>query len=117
MITGDMPDTLADCKLIGLDIDALVAGGAMRGKFEERLKSILKKVTKRDGEIILLINEMHTVIRVSVAQGSIDASNLLKPTLAKGESRYIGANAINNYMKFIEKDKALERRFQQVMIN
>jgi len=117
MIAGDVPDTLKDCKLIGLDMGALVAGSTMRGEFEERLKSVVEEVTNSDGEIILFIDEMHTVIGAGAAQGSMDASNLLKPALARGELRCIGATTINEYRKFIEKDKALERRFQQVMIN
>ena len=117
MIAGDVPDSLKDCKLIGLDLGALVAGATMRGEFEERLKAVLEEVTKSDGEIILFIDEMHTVVGAGAAQGSMDASNLLKPALARGQLRCIGATTINEYRKYIEKDKALERRFQQVMIN
>jgi len=96
---------------------ALVAGASMRGEFEERLKSVLEEVTKSEGEIILFIDEMHTVVGAGAAQGSMDASNLLKPALARGQLRCIGATTINEYRKYIEKDKALERRFQQVMID
>merc|ERR1719414_2577545 len=117
MINGDVPDTLQDCKLIGLDMGALVAGSTMRGEFEERLKSVVEEVTKSNGEIILFIDEMHTVVGAGAAQGSMDASNLLKPALARGELRCIGATTINEYRKYIEKDKALERRFQQVTID
>jgi len=117
MITGDVPDILKDCKLIGLDMGALVAGSTMRGEFEERLKTVIEEVQNSNGEIILFIDEMHTIIGAGAAQGSMDASNLLKPALARGELRCIGATTINEYRKFIEKDKALERRFQQVMIN
>merc|ERR1719414_512113 len=117
MINGDVPDTLQDCKLIGLDMGALVAGSTMRGEFEERLKSVVEEVTKSNGEIILFIDEMHTVVGAGAAQGSMDASNLLKPALARGQLRCIGATTINEYRQYIEKDKALERRFQQVMID
>jgi len=117
MIAGDVPDTLkAPCRLISLDMGALIAGASLRGEFEERLKSVLDEVTKSNGEVILFIDEMHTVVGAGAAQGSMDASNLLKPTLARGELRCIGATTINEYRQFIEKDKALERRFQQVMI-
>jgi ATP-dependent Clp protease ATP-binding subunit ClpB len=116
MVTGDVPDTMQGCNLIGLDLGALVAGATMRGEFEERLKAVLEEVTASDGEIILFIDEMHTVVGAGAAQGSMDASNLLKPALARGQLRCIGATTINEYRKYIEKDKALERRFQQVMI-
>jgi ATP-dependent Clp protease ATP-binding subunit ClpB len=116
MVAGDVPDSLKGCKLIGLDLAALVAGASMRGEFEERLKSVLEEVQNSDGEIILFIDEMHTVVGAGSAQGSMDASNLLKPALARGQLRCIGATTINEYRKYIEKDKALERRFQQVMI-
>eukprot|EP00529_Nitzschia_sp_RCC80_P005139 CAMPEP_0113490790 /NCGR_PEP_ID=MMETSP0014_2-20120614/27226_1 /TAXON_ID=2857 /ORGANISM="Nitzschia sp." /LENGTH=1022 /DNA_ID=CAMNT_0000384569 /DNA_START=217 /DNA_END=3285 /DNA_ORIENTATION=+ /assembly_acc=CAM_ASM_000159 len=117
MISGDVPDTLKGCRLIGLDLAALVAGASMRGEFEERLKAVLEEVTNSEGEIILFIDEMHTVVGAGAAQGSMDASNLLKPALARGQLRCIGATTINEYRKYIEKDKALERRFQQVMID
>jgi len=117
MITGDVPDSLKNCKLIGLDMGALIAGASLRGEFEERLKGVLEEVTKSEGEIILFIDEMHTVVGAGAASGSMDASNLLKPELARGQLRCIGATTINEYRKYIEKDKALERRFQQVMID
>merc|ERR1740136_598247 len=118
MIAGDVPDTLKPpCKLIGLDMGALVAGASMRGEFEERLKSVVDEVRKSDGEVILFIDEMHTVVGAGAAQGSMDASNLLKPALARGNLRCIGATTIKEYRQYIEKDKALERRFQQVMID
>jgi len=117
MVAGDVPDSLQNCRLIGLDLGALVAGASMRGEFEERLKAVLEEVTNSDGEIILFIDEMHTVVGAGAAQGSMDASNLLKPALARGQLRCIGATTINEYRKYIEKDKALERRFQQVMID
>merc|ERR1711959_95837 len=117
MVAGDVPDTLQGCKLIGLDLAALVAGASMRGEFEERLKSVLEEVSNSDGEVILFIDEMHTVVGAGSAEGSMDASNLLKPALARGQLRCIGATTINEYRKYIEKDKALERRFQQVTID
>jgi len=118
MIAGDVPDSLKPpCRLIGLDLAALVAGASMRGEFEERLKSVIEEVQNSDGEIILFIDEMHTLVGAGAAQGSMDASNLLKPALARGKIRCIGATTINEYRLYIEKDKALERRFQQVMIN
>ena len=117
MVDGDVPESLRDCRLIGLDMGALVAGASMRGEFEERLKAVLEEVTKSDGEIILFIDEMHTVVGAGAAQGSMDASNLLKPALARGQLRCIGATTINEYRQYIEKDKALERRFQQVLID
>mmetsp|Transcript_5935 Transcript_5935/g.9153 ORF Transcript_5935/g.9153 Transcript_5935/m.9153 type:complete len:986 (+) Transcript_5935:179-3136(+) len=118
MVAGDVPDALKPpCRLIGLDLGALVAGASMRGEFEERLKAVLEEVKKSDGEIILFIDEMHTVVGAGAAQGSMDASNLLKPALARGDLRCIGATTINEYRKYIETDKALERRFQQVMID
>lgn len=117
MVAGDVPDSLQNCKLIGLDLGALIAGATMRGEFEERLKAVLEEVTQSNGEIILFIDEMHTVVGAGAASGSMDASNLLKPALARGQLRCIGATTINEYRKYIEKDKALERRFQQVMID
>lgn len=117
MVSGDVPEGMKDCKLIGLDLGALVAGATMRGEFEERLKAVLEEVTESDGEIILFIDEMHTMVGAGAASGSMDASNLLKPALARGQLRCIGATTINEYRQYIEKDKALERRFQQVMID
>ena len=117
MIAGDVPDTLKNNKLIGLDLGALVAGAKFRGEFEERLKDVLKEVEDHAGEIILFIDEMHTVVGAGAAEGSMDASNLLKPALARGELRCIGATTINEYRQYIEKDKALERRFQQVLVD
>jgi len=118
MVAGDVPDSLKPpCRLIGLDMGALIAGASMRGQFEERLKSVLEEVQKSDGEIILFIDEMHTVVGAGASGGSMDASNLLKPALARGQLRCIGATTINEYRQFIEKDKALERRFQQVVID
>mmetsp|Transcript_16441 Transcript_16441/g.24253 ORF Transcript_16441/g.24253 Transcript_16441/m.24253 type:complete len:979 (+) Transcript_16441:193-3129(+) len=118
MVAGDVPDSLKPpCRLMGLDLGQLVAGATMRGEFEERLKSVLEEVTKSDGEIVLFIDELHTLVGAGAAQGSMDASNLLKPALSRGELRCVGATTINEYRQYIEKDKALERRFQQVLID
>jgi len=116
MYTGDVPDAIKDCKLIGLDMGALIAGASYRGEFEERLKKVVDAVKDSAGEIILFIDEMHTVVGAGATQGSMDASNLLKPALARGQLRCIGATTIDEYRQYIEKDKALERRFQQVYV-
>jgi len=116
MISGDVPDSLQDCRLIGLDMGALIAGASYRGEFEERLKKVVDRVKESEGEIVLFIDEMHTVVGAGATSGSMDASNLLKPALARGQLRCIGATTIDEYRKYIEKDKALERRFQQVYI-
>jgi ATP-dependent Clp protease ATP-binding subunit ClpB len=116
MMSGDVPDTLKDCRLIGLDMGALIAGASYRGEFEERLKKVVDRVQEANGEIILFIDEMHTVVGAGATSGSMDASNLLKPALARGQLRCIGATTIDEYRQYIEKDKALERRFQQVYI-
>ncbi|KAL7548260.1 hypothetical protein ACHAWF_011550 [Thalassiosira exigua] len=117
MVAGDVPDTLKPpCRLVGLDMGALVAGATMRGEFEERLKSVIDEVQRSEGEIVLFVDEMHTLVGAGAASGSMDASNLLKPALARGQLRCIGATTIAEYRKYIEKDKALERRFQQVYV-
>jgi ATP-dependent Clp protease ATP-binding subunit ClpB len=106
MVAGDVPDTLKPpCRLIGLDMGALVAGATMRGEFEERLKAVIDEVQKSEGQIVLFIDEMHTVVGAGATSGSMDASNLLKPALARGQLRCIGATTINEYRKYIEKDK------------
>jgi ATP-dependent Clp protease ATP-binding subunit ClpB len=117
IIAGDVPESLRDRQLITLDMGALIAGAKYRGEFEERLKSVLKEVTESNGAIILFIDEIHTVVGAGAAQGSMDAGNLLKPMLARGELRCIGATTLDEYRKYIEKDAALERRFQQVFID
>ncbi len=116
IVNGDVPDNLKDKRVIGLDIGALVAGAKYRGEFEERLKAVLKEVTSAQGEIILFIDEIHTVVGAGAAEGSVDASNMLKPPLARGELRCVGATTLNEYRKHIEKDPALERRFQPILV-
>ena len=115
IVNGDVPENLKDKRVIGLDVGALIAGAKYRGEFEERLKAVLKEVTSAEGEIILFIDEIHTVVGAGASEGSMDASNMLKPALARGDLRCIGATTLNEYQKYIEKDKALERRFQPVL--
>ena len=117
IIRGDVPESLKEVKLISLDLGALVAGAKFRGEFEERLKAVLKEVQYSNGEIVMFIDELHTVVGAGATEGSMDAGNLLKPMLARGELRTIGATTINEYRKYIEKDPALERRFQPVMVD
>ena len=116
IVNGDIPDSLKDKRIIGLDIGSLVAGAKYRGEFEERLKAVLKEVTDAQGEIILFIDEIHTVVGAGAAEGAVDASNMLKPALARGELRCVGATTLNEYRKHIEKDPALERRFQPIIV-
>lgn len=117
IITGDVPLSLKDRQLISLDMGALIAGSKFRGEFEERLKAVLKEVIDSNGKIILFIDEIHTVVGAGATQGSMDAGNLLKPMLARGELRCIGATTLDEYRKYLEKDAALERRFQQVYVD
>jgi ATP-dependent Clp protease ATP-binding subunit ClpB len=117
IVSGDVPASLIDRQLISLDMGALIAGAKYRGEFEERLKSVLKEVTESEGKIILFIDEIHTVVGAGATQGAMDAGNLLKPMMARGELRCIGATTLDEYRKYIEKDAALERRFQQVYID
>jgi len=116
IVSGDVPDGLKDKTLISLDMGTLVAGTSYRGQFEERLKAIVKEVTESNGEIFLFIDEIHTLIGAGATSGSMDAANILKPALARGELRLIGATTLDEYQKHIEKDAALERRFQQVLV-
>ncbi|MDE5798029.1 MAG: AAA family ATPase, partial [Treponemataceae bacterium] len=111
---GDVPESLKDKRLLSLDMGSLVAGAKFRGEFEERLKAVITEVVKSEGQIILFIDELHTIVGAGASEGSMDASNLLKPALARGELKAIGATTLNEYRKYIEKDAALERRFQQV---
>jgi len=117
IVRGDVPESLKDVKLISLDLGAIVAGAKFRGEFEERLKAVLKEVEDSNGEIVMFIDELHTVVGAGSTEGSMDAGNLLKPMLARGVLRTIGATTINEYRKYIEKDPALERRFQPVLVN
>ncbi len=117
IVQGDVPENLKTKRIIGLDMGALVAGTSFRGQFEERLKAVLKEVSESNGEIILFIDELHTLVGAGSAQGSVDAANMLKPALARGDLRAIGATTIDEYRKHIEKDPALERRFQPVLVD
>jgi ATP-dependent Clp protease ATP-binding subunit ClpB len=114
---GDVPDSLKEKRLLALDLGALIAGAKYRGEFEDRLKAVLKEIDDAGGAVILFIDEMHTVVGAGAAEGAVDASNMLKPALARGELRCIGATTLDEYRKYVEKDKALERRFQPVMID
>src|ERR1700693_1914512 len=116
IVSGDVPDVLKTKRLVALDLAALVAGAKYRGEFEDRLKAVLKEITQAEGQIILFIDELHTLVGAGAAEGAMDASNMLKPALARGELRAIGATTLNEYKKYIEKDPALERRFQPVLV-
>src|SRR5271165_5206949 len=116
IVAGDVPEVLRPKRVVALDLAALVAGAKYRGEFEDRLKAVLKEITESDGRIILFIDELHTLVGAGAAEGAMDASNMLKPALARGELRAIGATTLNEYRKYIEKDPALERRFQPVLV-
>ena len=117
IVNGDVPESLQDKKLLALDMGALIAGAKYRGEFEERLKAVLQEVTVSDGGIILFIDEMHTLVGAGKADGAMDASNLLKPALARGELHCVGATTLDEYKKHVEKDAALARRFQPVYVS
>ena len=116
IVSGDVPDVLKTKRLVALDLAALVAGAKFRGEFEDRLKAVLKEIAEAEGRIILFIDELHTLVGAGAAEGAMDASNMLKPALARGELRAVGATTLNEYKKYIEKDAALERRFQPVLV-
>src|SRR5688500_17021607 len=116
MVNGDVPEGLRDKTLISLDITAMLAGAKYRGEFEERLKAVLKEITSADGKFVVFIDEMHTIVGAGKTEGSPDAGNMLKPALARGELRVVGATTLDEYRQHVEKDAALERRFQQVFV-
>ena len=116
IISGDTPETLKDKRIVALDLAGLVAGTKYRGEFEERMKRVMDEVRKAAGEVILFIDELHTLVGAGAAEGAIDASNILKPALARGELQCIGATTMDEFRKYIERDAALERRFQPVQV-
>ena len=116
IVEGDVPEGLRDKRLIALDIGAMVAGAKYRGEFEDRMKAVLKEIVDSDGEVITFVDELHTIVGAGGAEGAVDAGNMIKPMLARGELRMIGATTLDEYRKYIEKDPALERRFQQVYV-
>src|SRR5207248_3824306 len=116
IVEGDVPEGLRDRRLIALDIGAMVAGSKYRGEFEDRLKAVLKEIAEAKGQIVVFIDELHTIVGAGAAEGAMDAGNMLKPMLARGELRAVGATTLDEYRKHIEKDPALERRFQPVYV-
>jgi ATP-dependent Clp protease ATP-binding subunit ClpB len=116
IVAGDVPDSLKDKRVVALDIGALVAGSKYRGEFEERFKAVLREIAESEGQVITFIDELHTVVGAGAAEGAVDAGNMLKPMLARGELRAIGATTLDEYRKHVEKDPALERRFQPILV-
>src|SRR5438876_3037502 len=116
IVSGDIPESLRDRRVVALDIGAMVAGSKYRGEFEDRLKAVLKEIQEAEGRIIVFMDELHTIVGAGAAEGAVDAANLLKPMLARGELRAVGATTLDEYRKHIEKDAALERRFQPVFV-
>src|SRR5205823_5808478 len=116
IVSGDVPESLRDRRLVALDIGAMVAGSKYRGEFEDRLKAVLKEIADAEGQIVVFIDELHTIVGAGAAEGAVDAGNMLKPMLARGELRAVGATTLDEYRKHIEKDAALERRFQPVYV-
>ena len=116
IVAGDVPESLKNKRLMSLDIGSMVAGSKYRGEFEERLKAVLKEIADSEGEIITFVDELHTVVGAGAAEGAMDAGNMIKPMLARGELRMVGATTLDEYRKHIEKDPALERRFQPVLV-
>ena len=116
IVEGDVPEGLRDKRVMALDLSAMVAGAKYRGEFEERLKAVLKEITDAEGEIVTFIDELHTIVGAGAAEGAMDAGNMIKPMLARGELRLIGATTLDEYRRHIEKDAALERRFQPVFV-
>src|SRR3974390_2407110 len=117
IVAGDVPESLKSKRIVALDLGALVAGSKYRGEFEDRLKAVLKEIEESSGQVILFIDELHTLVGAGAAEGAIDASNMLKPALARGELRCVGATTLNEYRKYVEKDAALERRFQPIYVS
>ena len=117
IVNGDVPEALANKTLLSLDMGALVAGAKYRGEFEERLKAVLKELSQQEGQIILFIDEIHTMVGAGKSEGAMDAGNMLKPALARGELHCVGATTLNEYRQYVEKDAALERRFQKVLVD
>src|SRR5213078_1938749 len=117
IVAGDVPEGLKDKRVVALDIGALVAGSKYRGEFEERFKAVLREIAESEGQVITFIDELHTIVGAGAAEGAVDAGNMLKPMLARGELRLIGATTLDEYRKHIERDAALERRFQPVLVD